>query len=203
LNCGKPFSEDLEFVGRRKKYTHRYAKKITSQVIHSDVHNIATNNDLTDEEVWSMVKHSASLLMSVVFNNFKGSKYVFLKSEQDLSEKQRSKLAQVKEASPLIQRMHELKEDFSQIFDASQTLGDGTLKLLDWLKDAQGFFPKSVLTIQRWFGEIVGYLEQHTNNGLVEGINNKLKLLKRSAFNFRNFDNFQLRALLYWHFPSS
>jgi transposase len=27
LNCGKPFSEDLEFVGRRKRYTHRASSK--------------------------------------------------------------------------------------------------------------------------------------------------------------------------------
>ncbi|MGB3207398.1 MAG: transposase, partial [Crinalium sp.] len=32
-------------------------------------------------------------------------------------------------------------------------------------------------------------------------INNKLKLLKRSGFGFRNFNNFQVRALLFWHFP--
>ena len=30
----------------------------------------------------------------------------------------------------------------------------------------------------------------------------KLKLIKRRAFGFRNFDNFQLRSLLTWHFAS-
>ena len=54
LNCGKPFSEDLDFVGCRKKYTHHYARSITEQVIHSDVHNIAENNQLTDSEELSM-----------------------------------------------------------------------------------------------------------------------------------------------------
>jgi transposase len=77
----------------------------------------------------------------------------------------------------------------------------GTLKLLDWLESAQGFFRKTVPTIKRWFAEIVGDFDRRTTNGVVEGINNKLKLLKRSGFNFRNFDNFELRALLYWHFP--
>ena len=97
--------------------------------------------------------------------------------------------------------MHELKEDFRKIFDESKNLGEGTFKLIGWLKNAQHFLPKSVATIKRWFGEIVGYFEKQTNNGLVEGINNKLKLLKRSGFNFRNFENFEMRALLCWHFP--
>ncbi|NJK56361.1 MAG: transposase, partial [Pleurocapsa sp. SU_5_0] len=30
--------------------------------------------------------------------------------------------------------------------------------------------------------------------------NNKLKLIKRSAYGFRNFDNFRDRVLLTWHF---
>ncbi|MDF0555440.1 transposase, partial [Kamptonema sp. UHCC 0994] len=33
-------------------------------------------------------------------------------------------------------------------------------------------------------------------------INNKLKLLKRCGFGFKNFQNFQVRALLFWHSPN-
>lgn len=55
--CGKPFSEDLEFIGRRRKYTDRFAEMVAKQVIHSDIHNVAKNNDLTDDEVWSMVEY--------------------------------------------------------------------------------------------------------------------------------------------------
>jgi len=55
---------------------------------------------------------------------------------------------------------------------------------------------------QRWLAEVVGYFEKITTNGIVEEINNKLKLLKRCGFGFRNFDNFQVRALLFWHCPN-
>ena len=34
----------------------------------------------------------------------------------------------------------------------------------------------------------------------MEGINNKLKLIKRSGYGFKNFENFQIRCLLTWHF---
>ncbi|MGK7957260.1 MAG: transposase, partial [Crocosphaera sp.] len=30
--------------------------------------------------------------------------------------------------------------------------------------------------------------------------NNKLKLIKRRGYGFRNFDNFKLRSFLTWHF---
>jgi len=60
----------------------------------------------------------------------------------------------------------------------------------------------SVATIRRWFAEVVGYFEKRTTNGIVEGINNKVKLLKRCGWGFRNFNNFKRRALLFWHYPN-
>ncbi len=55
--CGKPFSENLDFIGNRRKQTDRFAEFIVQQVLHSDIHNVALANDLTDEEVWSMVQY--------------------------------------------------------------------------------------------------------------------------------------------------
>jgi transposase len=55
--CGKPFSEALDFVGRRRTYTDRFAQAIVQQVIHSDTHNVALNHGLSDDEVWSMVQY--------------------------------------------------------------------------------------------------------------------------------------------------
>jgi hypothetical protein len=44
------------------------------------------------------------------------------------------------------------------------------------------------------------YPERRTTNGVVEGINNKLKLIKRRGYGFRNFHNFLVRSMLSWHF---
>ena len=138
-----------------------------------------------------------------LFNSLKGSKYTLLKAENNLSNQQKQKLKQVKEASPLIGIMHELKEKLRFLLEPSQNLGEGTLELIHWLKKAQLYYKKSLGIIKRWLAEIVGYFEQRTTNGIVEGINNKLKLLKRCGFGVRNFINFKIRALLVWHFPNN
>ena len=127
------------------------------------------------------------------------SKYSLLKNEGDLTEPQKDKLESVKNVSPILAKMHMLKEEFRNIFDA-ESWGDGVLTLLDWMHDALLYFPKSIGTIVRWFGEVVGYFENRTTSGVIEGINNKLKLIKRLGYGFRNFDNFRLRSLLSWHF---
>lgn len=129
----------------------------------------------------------------------KNSKYALLNPEDTLTQKQQLKLEEVKEVSPLLANMHKQKSAFRAIFETAPNWTDGTLKLLDWLAEARENFQNSVGTICRWFGEVVGYFEQRTTSGAVEGINNKLKLIKKSGYGFRNFDNFQLRCLICWH----
>jgi transposase len=318
--CGKPFSEDLDFVGKGKKYTHRYATNIVEKLVHSDLTNVAKNNHLTEREVEAMINHVAQQIFPInlsglkrlgideislvkgqgkflvvlvdldtgklvglvkekkqkaiesvllswgievleqieevsmdlakiyksiaeklcpnavitvdrfhvskllheelnqgrieqkktaeslkaesrekVLGNLKGCKYILLKRSENLNEKQKNQLIKLKEASPKIAIMYNLKEEFTEIFDKSNNLGEGTINLLDWLEKAAPFFQKTVKTIKNWFGEVVGYFERKTTQGVVEGINNKLKLIKRSGFGFRNFDNFQKRSLLVWH----
>jgi transposase len=319
--CGKPFSETLDFIGHRRKQTDRFAELIVGQVLHSDIHNVAVQNDLTDEEVWSMVQYISKKNLQIdlsslkrlgideitlrkgqgdyivvlvdldrrvpigfapsrkqedirkvlegwgegvlsqiievsidLSGNYKGlvnkllpnasvvadrfhvmkivnqdldtarktirkaneenpdegeksrieaalkqSKYALLKPEDKLTEKQKTKLEEIREVVPVLAELHQQKESFRAIFEQSKDWGDGAFKLLDWLAEAQEAFKESVGTICRWFGEVTGYFDNRTTSGVVEGINNKLKLIKRSGYGFRNFDNFQLRCLICWH----
>ncbi len=123
-----------------------------------------------------------------------------MKNQDSLTDSQKEKLKSVQDVSPVLSKMHALKEEFRDIFETCQSWGEGVLKLLDWMHNALSYFPKSIKTIVRWFGEIVGYFDQRTTSGVVEGINNKLKLIKRLGYGFRNFENFRLRSLLCWHF---
>ncbi|WP_413167877.1 ISL3 family transposase [Capilliphycus salinus ALCB114379] len=91
-----------------------------------------------------------------LFSNLKGSKYILLKREDNLKEEQKEKLDTLKKASAMLAVMHELKEEFTAIFDRSKNLGEGTLKLIEWVVKAQPFFPKFVRTLKKWFAEIVG-----------------------------------------------
>ena len=128
------------------------------------------------------------------------SKYSLLKNEDSLTDQQKEKLISIQDVSPRLSKMHALKEEFRNIFDTAESWGDGVIKLLDWMSDSSLYFPKTIRTICRWFGDIVGYFDRRTTSGMVEGINNKLKLIKRLGYGFRNFANFRLRCLLSWHF---
>jgi transposase len=55
--CGKPFSETHDFMGSRRNYTDRYAALVAQQVIHSDTANVARQQGLSEDIVWSMVEY--------------------------------------------------------------------------------------------------------------------------------------------------
>lgn len=95
--------------------------------------------------------------------------------------------------------MHQQEEMLKQIFDTAVDWEDGITKLGDWLAGAEATFQTSVAPMDRWLEEIATYFEHRTTSGVVEGINHKLKLIKRSGYGFRNFANFELRCLICWH----
>lgn len=128
------------------------------------------------------------------------SKYALLKNEEDLNELQQEKLIEIKEVFPGLSEMHRMKESFRDIFETEKNWLDGLLKITNWMKEAQVIFPQSFDTIRRWLGEIIAYFDNGTTQGAVEGINNKIKLIKRRGYGFRNFSNFQIRCMLAWHF---
>ncbi len=135
-----------------------------------------------------------------VLEGLNKSKYVLLKNESDLNTEQTKKLIQVKGASPTLKAMHEFKEKIRTIFNQTDNWYPAVFKLGMWLSKAKTCFPRSNNTFIRWFDEIIAYFDNGTTSGVVEGINNKLKLIKRSAYGFRNFENFRVRCLLNWHF---
>jgi transposase len=130
----------------------------------------------------------------------KQSKYSLLKNEEELTENQKIKLEEIKKTFPKLKEMHELKEEFRTIYETSKKATEGLLDLSEWLAKSANMFTKSCQTIRNWFEEIINYFERRTTNGVVEGINNKLKLIKRRGYGFRNFRNFLVRSMLSWHF---
>jgi len=52
-------------------FTRRYASTFTKQVIHSDINNVAKNNKLAEDEVWSMVKSVAEKILPINVENLR------------------------------------------------------------------------------------------------------------------------------------
>ena len=54
--CQNKFTEELEFVQKRRVHTLRFVKKIIEEVLSSDIKNVAKRNDLSEQEIETMLK---------------------------------------------------------------------------------------------------------------------------------------------------
>jgi transposase len=163
------------------------------QLIHREL------NQVRNQEIRATQKHPDESGQAEIKKILESSKYALLKPEQKLTDKQKETLEQVKEASPMLAQMHQQKEELRQIFETAKDWEAGITNLTQWLAQAETTFQTSVATIDRWFEEVANYLHHHTTSGVVEGINHKLKVIKRSGYGFRNFANFESRCLICWH----
>jgi transposase len=128
------------------------------------------------------------------------SKYPLLKKKESLSEPEKSQIDSLQKAAPELGQMYRNKEAIRDIFESQITSDEAFLKLLEWTEAAYKFFPNSCRTISRWIDEILAYFDHRTTQGIVEGINQKIKLIKRRAYGLTNFSSFRRRILLNWYF---
>ena len=127
----------------------------------------------------------------------KGVHYALLKNRQDLTDKQQAALERVYQVSPLVKAAHRLKECLRHIFECKSTKEKAIERLRKWslIAEKAGLFPQFRRTLANWMHRIANYFCHRTTSGIVEGINNKIKLIKRRAFGFRNFEHFRIRVI--------
>lgn len=128
------------------------------------------------------------------------SKYPLLKKKECLSDEEQAQIDLLRKVAPELGEMYRKKEAIRDIFESPITSDEALDKFLEWTQAAYKFFPTSCRTISRWIDEILAYFDHRTTQGILEGINQKIKLIKRRAYGLTNFHNFRRRVLLNWYF---
>jgi transposase len=134
-----------------------------------------------------------------VKDQLKGSRWLLVKNQETLSAQERANLEQLYETSPELKQLHLLKEALRDIFQVPQDWDDAVWALADWIDrvHATGLqkLDAFINTLEIWAIPILNYFNHRTTQGFVEGMNNKLKLIMRRGYGYRNFDRFALRIL--------
>jgi len=134
-------------------------------------------------------------------DELKGLRWILVKNEDTLDTEEQAKLKQMYMKCPELKTCHKLKEDFRSIFEKETNRANAKAKLKGWKRRVQKTGLKSLepflTTLDNWEPWILNYFSSgKITNGVVEGINNKLKLIKRRAYGYRNNDNFRQRVLV-------
>jgi len=170
-------------------------KQFSSEVIVFDrYHVIAMCNHMLDE-VRRGAARDASLTERDVYV---GVRYLLLQGEEKIRSNQEAheKLERLFKMNQPLYTAYLLKEELRALWSCSSRT-QAEMYLENWLKKAWASGVAQVVkfacTVAAHRTGILNYFDHPFTTGMVEGINNKIKLLKRQAYGFRDMEYFSLR----------
>ena len=160
------------------------------KVVFDRFHVQSLVSDAVDEvrrSIWREIKGSKE------GKAIKGLRFILLKNPWNLTSKQRQKLSGLQHTNKRLYRAYLLKEAFAAALDYRQ-LKRATEAIDDWLAWASRSrlqpFIKVARTIRKHRDGILAYVAERTTNGIVEGFNNRLRMIARRAYGFHSASAF-------------
>lgn len=124
------------------------------------------------------------------YEPLKGAMWPLRKDPQELEVEERDLLARVFEQAPVLEKVYDLKQKLTQIFELPLSKHGAQCALQAWSKEVQAtgvtYFDSFLTTLDGWMDEITNYFLERETSGFVEGFNNKIKVLKRRCYGIFN-----------------
>ena len=129
---------------------------------------------------------------------FKRSKYILNKPKEKLSYEEELYLKRMFSHSYQLEQAYMLKEYFRDFLRESD-YQKSKREIEIWIGMAKESnlkeFGSAITAMTNWKEEILNSKLIKETNGFTEGCNNKIKVLKRCGYGFRNFERFRNRIL--------
>ena len=129
---------------------------------------------------------------------FKHSKRLLIKRNVKLKDWKKERSNSLLYISDEMLQAYYLKEQFYKIMDANDRQTAKRL-MSDWISSAESSNIEEYMycakTLLNWQTGILNSFDVPYSNGFTEGCNNKIKVLKRNAYGYRNFKRFRNRIL--------
>lgn len=126
----------------------------------------------------------------------KGQRFLLLRNFVDLDDGQKSSLQRLLEINVPLAIAHSMKEQFRSFWHCTSKK-EGARFLGWWIIEAieSGIemLAKTARALLYRFEGLLSYFDHGIDNGKAEGINNKIKVLKRQAYGFHDQEYFKLR----------
>lgn len=120
------------------------------------------------------------------YKKLKGAMWIVRKNNCDLTDIEREKLNLLFEHSPDLKLAYTFREELTSIFELDLTVDEGKDRLIKWChkvrRSTLTCFDKFLTTLDHWVDKIANYFSDRLSSGFVEGLNNKVKVLKRRCY---------------------
>jgi transposase len=170
--------------------------RIVIDRFHVAEHYRQAADDLRKQEL----KRLKSTLSEEAYKQLKGSMWAFRKKTEDLKPEERRTLRLFFSYSPQSIMAYDLQKQLTSIFEQNISKVVAKVKIQAWIKrvEKSGLtcFDDFLKTLNHWWEEITNYFVGRDNSGFVEGLNNKLKVLKRRCYGLFNLKHLFQRIFL-------
>jgi transposase len=161
-------------------------------IVHDPYHVVALVNQAIDETRRDLYRDLEGQERGVL----KGTRFLLLKSLEKLSSNALERLMLLMEVNEPLYRAYLLKEDLRMFWNMANR--DEGEKFLDaWISEARGtglkHFVKLATTLDVHREGLLAYFEHRISTGPLEGLNNKVKVMKRMAYGYRDIAYFKMR----------
>ncbi len=161
-------------------------------IVHDPFHIVALANRAIDETRRELYHASNTPTRKVI----KGSRFLLLRAGETLPDKARSRLDDLIALNHPLYEAYLLKEDLRQLWHQPNADAAGCF-LSAWIARAEAtalpHFVKLAATLKTHALHVLSWFTYRIATGPLEGPINKIKVLKRQTYGFRDLDAFKLR----------
>lgn len=130
------------------------------------------------------------------------NRFLLAKNREDLTKDERERLKLIFEKNkkfPALQNAYFVKEKVRDMYHSKnrkEAERKFDMLILQLEEFEVGKIREMRDTLKRWKPYILNFFERRTTNAFIEGCHNKIKLVKRMSYGFRNFENYVLKITL-------
>jgi transposase len=169
-----------------KEFTADHAD-VSMEVVVDRYHVAKNYRDCVDKVRKQECRRLKKILSQSQYDEIvKGMMWTIRKNNRDLTPDQHKRLRRLFEYSPKLKLAYTFREELTAIFELQLTKEAAKKRLLNWAAKVRHStltcFDKFLITRNNWFNEIANYFVDRLSSGFVEGLNNKIKTIKRRCY---------------------
>lgn len=140
------------------------------------------------------LKRLKATLLEKDYATLKGAMWILRKEKEYLSKEDKQALTQLFSYSPDLKLAYQFSLELTHIFNSHLSKRSALRKINRWIKRVQNSsltcFNKFIGTLTKYKEPIMNYFLNRYSSGFVEGLNNKLKVIKRRCYGILNTKHF-------------
>ncbi|MCW5971578.1 MAG: ISL3 family transposase [Blastocatellales bacterium] len=174
-----------------KGFTNAVAEVLPAARVVADRFHVAKGYRAALDELRKTEMHSLKAALTPdEYAGLKGVIWALRRNHQDLTDEELQLLDLLFECSPVLRRGYQLREKLTDIFETAHTKQSAERALRRWMAEVRSTgltcFDSFLITLENWMDQITNYFLSRLTSGWVEGLNNKIKVIKRRCYGIPN-----------------